>query len=436
MLIDDHEQAYGRHEAPRLAFGGALLLALGYFLAAVDRALPGVYAPSLKAAFGLSDTQLGALQGPAFVVVYVVATLVAGSGAIRLRRNRVLAGCVAVWTAAGVGFALAPDYPALIASRLLLGLGEAAFAPTALAVLAAEAAPGRTAQAVSTFTAGSASGRSGALLIGGAALAVISHHAIVRFAPWRAASLALVLPNLLVAFALLRRPATEAASLRPDVSHPGKAGLGAAARRLMSDPAGLGLHFLTGAGAVLLVQASGAWASSILNRAWGLTPAASALAAGAVVLVGAPLGHLTSGRLLDARLRSGRGPGAIIATGALLAAGGAAALAAAPSLAAALACLFLTVAAGGAAAAAALAGLQPLCRPATGAATNSLFLAFANLVGLGFGPLLTGVLSDRLFAGPRGAALALAVVSAVGGAATALVAWAGAAGWRRLRESA
>jgi MFS family permease len=430
VLIERSGRDEDRDAGARLAFGGVLLLAFGHFLAFVDRALPGVYAPSLKAGFGLSDTQLGALQGPAFVLFYVSATLLAGSGAIRLRANVLLAGSVIVWTAAAVGFALAPDYPSLFASRLLLGLGEAAFAPTALAVLASETPRRRLSQAVSIFTAGSATGRSGAMLLGGAALALMSGGAIAGLAPWRAASLALVLPNLLVALALLHRPGAQAGSA------PARAGgLAAATRRLLSAPGGLGLHFLAGAGTVLMVQAAGAWAPSILHRAQGLDPAGAALAAGVVVLAGAPAGHLTGGRLMDLSVRSGRGPAAILTAGAVSAALGAAGLAAAPDLGWALACLFLVVAGGGAAAAAALAGLQPLIPRGLGAGVNSLFLAASNLVGFGLGPLLTGVLSDRLFPGPRGAAVALAVVTAVAAAATALAALAGARGWRRLAEA-
>ena len=63
---------------------------------------------------------------------------------------------------------------------------------------------------------------------------------------------------------------------------------------------------------------------------------------------------------------------------------------------------------------------------------NGLYLAFVTVAGLGFGPLLTGVLSDRLFAGPHGLADALAVVTAAGGGLAALAAALGAAPWRRL----
>jgi len=154
VFPETNEQA-GR-DPSRWAVGGVLVLAFGHFLAFVDRSIPSVYAPSLKAGFRLSDTELGALQGPAFVSVYVLAMLMAGSGVVRVRRYVLLAGCVSVWTAAGVGFALAHSYPALFLSRLVLGLGEAPYGPAGVALLVSMAPRARVSQVVSVFSAGSA----------------------------------------------------------------------------------------------------------------------------------------------------------------------------------------------------------------------------------------------------------------------------------------
>jgi sugar phosphate permease len=63
---------------------------------------------------------------------------------------------------------------------------------------------------------------------------------------------------------------------------------------------------------------------------------------------------------------------------------------------------------------------------------NGLYLAFVTVAGLGFGPLLTGLLSDRLFSGPHGLASALAVVTVTACTLAVVAAAAGAAPWRRL----
>lgn len=420
----------GPDEGPLLDFPIVLLLAAGHFMAFVDRAVPSVYAPAFKAGFQLTDTQLGALQGPAFVALYTVATLVTGHRGHRLPRGLLLAGSAALWTLATMAMAFAQTYAALFASRLVLGLAQAVFAPTALAVIVAGAPAVRLSRWVSVFTSGSSMGRSGALLAGGLALGAFSAGIFQAFghAPWRAAILLLTLPNLVLVALLAWRVRGR------DEAVPRGQGLAQALAHLAARPAGLGLHFLAAGAVILLVQAAAAWAPSIVNRACGLTPAASALLAGLVVLGAAPAGHLGGGWLLDQRRKAGGGPALVVAAGALLAVLGALLLSRAGSPATAAAALFLITAGGGAAALAALAGLQPLSPPHLRPAMNGLYLAFVTVAGLGFGPLLTGLLSDRLFSGPHGLAMALAAVMTAAGSLAGLAAFLGAEPWRRLAQ--
>ncbi|PLR17591.1 MFS transporter, partial [Caulobacter flavus] len=125
-------------------------------------------------------------------------------------------------------------------------------------------------------------------------------------------------------------------------------------------------------------------------------------------------------------------PAPVLAGGLVLAVLGAAMLAGASAPASAAGALFLITAGGGGAALAALAGLQPLSPAALRPPMNGLYLAFVTVAGLGFGPLLTGVVSDRLFAGPHGLAMALALVTALAAGLAALSCVLGAASWRRL----
>src|SRR5690606_37946594 len=98
------------------------------FAAYVDRSMPAVVAPLIKEQFGLSDTQIGALQGPAFSTLYAVGLLAAGHLIAGRNPYRVAAWCAVAWTAGCVIFALASSYSALVGGRVVLGLGQAAFA--------------------------------------------------------------------------------------------------------------------------------------------------------------------------------------------------------------------------------------------------------------------------------------------------------------------
>lgn len=411
-----------------IGLGAVVLLAVCHFSAFVDRAIPSVYAPPLKAAFDITDTQLGVLQGPAFVAVFVIGLLIAGrrGGATP---GPVLAGCMLVWTGATVAFALAPNYETLVGARLLLGLGQAAFAPIALRVLSVGVPVGRQARAISIFTTGSATGRSGALLVGGALLALFSAGGVAAYAgmePWRAAVLAMAAPNLLLAWFLFQR--LKAIGL----TVPAQGGLRQAAAWIGRHPASLGLHMIAAGFLIVLTQAAAAWTPSIVNRTLGLEPAASALLVGVVVLVAAPAGHLGGGWLLDRRIAAGGGPASVMSGGALIAAIGGLVLAVSQEPVLAMTGIGLMTLGAGAAALAALAGLQPLCPAPLVGSLTAIYLAWVSLVGTGLGPFVTGMVSDHLFPGERGLGFALAAVMA-GAAIAATLAAAGAGPkWRRL----
>lgn len=383
------------------------MLAAAQFAAYVDRGLPAVVAPLIKAQFGLTDTEIGLMQGPAFSTLYAVGLLVAGQFVAGRDPWRLAAGCVTVWTGGAVLFALAPDYPGMVAARILMGLGQAAFAPAALMLLAAHEDPGRRARALSTFTAGSASGRSAALLLGGAALAVAAGQSVAGLEPWRMASLMLVAPNLLLIAALARASRRHRVSIR----EPGQ-GVGAALI-LMCDRWRVFVPVLiVGAGSILLVQAAGAWSASILNRSFGLSAPHAALLAGAVALTFAPVGHLGGGWTLGSTFGRRVGAGPLLAGGMGLAAGGALLLAASGSVAGAAVGLAGLAVGGGFAAVLALIEVQAMTETRLRPQVGAVYLAFVSLIGVGFGPLLTGIVSDRGAAGPD--TLAWALMSVVG----------------------
>ena len=117
------------------------LLALGHCAAFADRNLPAVAAPLLKSDLGLSDAQLGVLDGPAFVLLYVVGMLASWPLASSRHRFHLLAGCVALWVLGMAAFALGQSFGVLVAARALVGLGQAAFVPLALGLIVEGSAP-------------------------------------------------------------------------------------------------------------------------------------------------------------------------------------------------------------------------------------------------------------------------------------------------------
>ena len=412
-----------RSTGPRLV----VLLGLAHFAGYADRAIPAVFAPGLKATFALSDAQLGALQGGAFVLSYVLATLWAGRRTARQVRPGTYVGlCILLWTAAAVAFALAPDYSTLLGARMVFGVGQAAFAPVALAMLAT-AAPIAAIQPVGIFTAGSATGRSGGMLLGGLVLTLAAATGLTAvIEPWRIAALLMLVPNLLLAVSFLARRTSGPAPA------PAGGGLADALRWAAGRPWTLTLYMVAACGMVMMVQSLGAWSPSIIGRQFSMGPAAAAVLVGAVTLLAAPTGHLLAGRSATAGQFRAHGPGLALGGSAALAIPSVIGLSLAPTPALAAVCLVALIVASGFGAAMALIGLQGLAPPRLQRGMNSGFLVLVTIFGTAAGPLITGAVSDRIASNGLALGLALAIVVTSAGLIVIAAALAGSGGWMRL----
>lgn len=100
----------------------------------VDRYVPAAVKGLFQADLGLTDTQTS-LPISAFVIVYMIASPVFGSLADRWPRKLVIAAGVALWSAATAAAAFATGFLTFLIARALVGVGEAAYATIAPALL-------------------------------------------------------------------------------------------------------------------------------------------------------------------------------------------------------------------------------------------------------------------------------------------------------------
>jgi MFS family permease len=423
----------GAHsKSQKLAVPLFALLALGHCLAFIDRNLPAVAAPLLKTDLGLSDAQLGLLDGPAFVLLYVAGMVGSWPLARSRHRFRVLALCIVTWAAGMAIFAFGHAFSVLVLARAMVGLGQAAYVPLALSLIVEHSVPQWRARSIATFTAAAAIGRGLSLLLGGAVLAMFARWVpSATFAHWRLLFLVMAAPNLLLIGALLHRK---------ELSHEALPPLREVFRQIQGafwERPGMMCAYLCGAGAsVLVVQTIGAWAPSILHREHGLTPAMAALVFGICLLMAQPLGHFTAGGLIDWRKRA-MAPTTIVAWALVLVIPLLCLIPYASSASMACGLLALASLVGGVAALAALAGLPLMLGTSLHDAGFRIFLSFITLTGVALGPFMTGRVSDGLGMGGHGLSLALCNVC-VGAALVGTLAafFAGRNGYRMAMEHA
>lgn len=418
------------------------LLAAIQLVAFSDRFLLTLVATPAKQAFGLSDTQLGLLQGSAFALPYALALPLLGTVADGGRQRGLLLVALALWGAATLACGLVGGFAGLLAARLVLGLGQAGIGPAALSLMPLHLRRDHLGRGISGLTASATLGRSLALLVGGAVLTWLTARGGLELpglgprAPWQALLLLAALPNLPLALLVLRiRPQPDGPTAGDDpVRRPSlrRALAWIGRRRAAYLP-----HALAATASVLMVQTLTAWAPTFYVRSFGFSPAESGLRLGLLVLIAAPLGHVTGGILLDRLRRAGRAEAAplLLALGLALALPATLLTSLAPDLSLSLAGFAGLVAILGFTSPPGLAGIQFLTPRGLRGRVSALFLAAVSLAGIGLGPPLVGLLSDHLL-GEAGLGLALlAVFAPVGGLGAVAALLAGRA-WRPARGGA
>lgn len=356
----------------------------------VDRMLIASLAPLLIADLGLTRAEIGLLAGFGFVFFYTFVGLFLGIAADRYRRFPLIAAGLALWSGMTALSGWARNFVQLAVPRVFVGIGEATLTPAALSMLGDAFPVRRLGLAIGVYYAG---------IPLGMALALISSSLIAPRYGWRVSFWALGLLGLVATGLLLflreperRRLSTSFPAERPKTAEL----LRGLVRALRERPA---LVFAL-AGGSLLCYGSGAALHVVtwLVQERGLVYADAAFRAGLVAVAAGFLGNLAGGAFGDACARRWAG-------------GRLWSLVAMTAFFVPLGWLFFTLPKG--------TPLFYLCWFFTAAGTTawfgplfsafqelspvegrSTFVAFAllvlNLLGVGPGPLVTGMIGDRL----------------------------------------
>lgn len=182
------------------ATAAVVLLAMVSFFSYFDRVLLSVLAQPISTEFELSDTELGLLSGPAFVVIYTVTSVLGGLLADRGNRHKLIAGALALWSVMTTGCGVAQSFIQLLLFRLGVGLGEGGVNPAAISMLSDHYPPERRAFPMSIFHGVGVLGIAASFLIGG--------YVAANFG-WRNAFIVAGVPGILLAAVtlwLIREP--------------------------------------------------------------------------------------------------------------------------------------------------------------------------------------------------------------------------------------
>ena len=350
-----------------------------------DRVIGGALGEPIRREFNLSDSALGAL-GTAFTLLYAFVGVPLGRLSDRAPRRVILAVAVFVWSALTSVSGLARTYWQLFATRLGVGVGEAACAPAATSLIGDLFPPRHRARALSVFMMG---------LPIGIALSYLVASYVAHAWGWRTAFLIAGIPGILAAIAALfiREPAR---GMKETVAVGERKREGSVWRVLLSIPTMWWL-ILSGALHNFNMYALGSFLAPMLMRyhhadlrqAGLITTVVYGLSGIPGLLVGGALADRWSTKRRDGRLLVAAIATAISAPLMWAALTRPAASVTAFVLLGSLACMFMYVYY-----ASVYAALQDVVEPSLRGTAMALYFFAMYVLGASLGPLATGMISD------------------------------------------
>ena len=390
------------------------VLVVVYTLNFVDRQILAILLPAIKADFSVDDWVLGFIAGPAFALFYATLGVPIAALADRFNRRNLIAIAIAIWSVMTALSGLAGSILHLTLARIGVGVGEAGCSPPAHSLISDYYPPEQRSTAMGIYTVGISMGIMIAYLAGGW---------VVENIGWREAFFIVGIPGLLLALIVrftVQEPPRGMSENRSDSGE--SPGMFEVAKFLLRRKSFI--HIAVGSG----LASFGGYASisffpSFLVRSHGMSIGEIGIYLGLLYGIGGGLGFAGGGYVADKLGRHDKKWslwGVAIATMIawilifpvyLL-----------DNVYWALALFFLPIVFSNFYLATTFAQVQSMVGLRMRAVGSALVLLILNIIGLGLGPQVTGLLSDML-AGPFGSEsmrYSLLIVGAVVGPWSAL----------------
>jgi MFS family permease len=417
---------------PAYAWYVVFILSLFYILSFVDRQILAILVEPMQADLGFSDIQLSYLGGLSFVVFYTLCGIPIGRLADTQNRRRLIATGVVLWSASTVLCGTASRFWHFLVLRMGVGVGEAALSPSAYSMITDLFPRERLATAISVYSMGAAIGM-GLSYLGGAlllrlAIAITSDPGFTSIPmvgslrPWQIVFMAVGIPGILLSSLLLTIKEPERRGSRPQTRRAGEPlpdqenTFTAVFAHIRGSWQPFTYHFL-GMGCIgLATFSAGFWDIAFLSRTHGWSPQESGLWYGLMAMAGQAFGNFAGGRLSDYYSSRGiRGAKMMIllfSAAAWIPFGIAYPLM--PSVALTMGCLLPVHILAGMPWGCAAAAVQVMSPTRMRGQISAIYLFAVNIIGLGLGPLLVALLTERVFNHPEHLRYSLLVVGTSG----------------------
>jgi MFS family permease len=267
-----------------------IILYFGAVISFLDRQIIALVVADIKADLGLTDFEIGLLQGPPFGIFYALMSVpIALLADQRSRRNIIIAG-VTFWSMATAACGMASQFVHLFLARIGVGVGEATLGPSAYSIISDYFPKNKLAMAMSVFTMGNLTGVGVAMVLGGALIATLKQTGPIdlpllgELRPWQAAFVAAGLPGLVLAMLMLtvREPLRRG---RTSEEVNSKRQLGEFVAFVKAHRGTLATLFVSYSLLVLVAYGNFSWMVVFFSRSFGWTASEAGYVYGMVVLI-------------------------------------------------------------------------------------------------------------------------------------------------------
>ena len=262
-----------------------ILLFLLYFFDYVDRLVVTSLFPFIKADWGITDAQCGMLVSAVYWSI-VIFTFPVSILVDRWSRKKTIGLMAVIWSLATAACALTRNFSQLRAARLVIGIGEAGYAPGGTAMIAGLYPEEKRSRMMGIWNMSIPLGSAVGIALGG----IIATHW-----GWRHAFGLVALPGLIVAilfFFVKDYKTVELTKTVKETSAKVKMKTGEIAREFLHTPS-LILTYFGFAAMVFVTSSLMTWLPSFLNRVYNIPVDQAGMKVGIIMMmaiVGAPLG--------------------------------------------------------------------------------------------------------------------------------------------------
>ena len=416
---------------PVIGWYAVAILLVAMVFSFIDRIVIALLVEPIKADLGLSDTQIGFLQGFAFALFYTLVGLPIGRLADRHSRRLIVGVGIFLWSVMTAVCGLARSFWQLFLARVGVGVGEATLSPSAYSMISDYFPRERLGRAIGVYQSGGIVGAGLAFLVGGAVIQWISTLDTLSFPmvgtlqPWQLTFMTVGLPGVLVAMLMF----TVKEPVRRGVlgDQPAVIPVREVTRYVTTRWRAFGLHFVGFALLSTPIAIAFTWAPTMFIRKFGYSAPDVAYGLGLLLLIFASTGTVFGGWLCDALKRRGYEDATlrvgIIAVIALLPLSIATSLVNDDLIVIILFCPYLFFAT--LAVAAAPAAIQLITPNQMRAQISAAWMLFLNLLSATAGPTAVGIYTDYIFKSDDAISYSMALANVLALPLSGLCLWLG-----------